>query len=184
MPVAFEVAAALHAPLDIIVVRKLGAPFQPELALGAIASGNVRVMNEGFGDTPFGLDPALIEEIAAAELVELERRERLYRGERPFPELADRDVVLVDDGLATGASMRAAVAAVRARKPARIIVAVPTGSTEAVRSMARVADRVICLESPPAFFAVGQFYRRFDPTSDAEVRDLLDRAREAPPPAR
>lgn len=176
VPVAFEVAAALDAPLDVIVVRKLGAPFQPELAIGAIASGNVRVMNEEIRLAAWGIDAGEVEAIAARERAELERRERLYRGGRPLPDVAGRDAILVDDGLATGASMRAAVAALRARGPARLIVAVPTASPRAVRELERVADRVVCLEAPPDFQAVGQFYRRFEQTSDEEVCALLGRA--------
>lgn len=180
VPVAFEVAAALGAPLDVLVVRKLGAPFQPELAIGAIASGGVRVMNESFKPGQWGIEPGQIEAIAARELAELERRESLYRGERPPAELEGRDAILVDDGLATGASMRAAVAAVRTRNPARIIVAVPAASPRALRDLGRVADRVICLEAPPDFYAVGQFYRRFEQTSDAEVCELLRRSSGVP----
>jgi predicted phosphoribosyltransferase len=176
IPVAYEVASALHAPLDVMVVRKLGAPFQPELAIGAIASGNVRVINEDLVASIWGLDESVIDEIAARESVELERRERLYRGDRPMPNLEQRDVVLVDDGLATGATMRAAVEAVRARQPSRIIVAVPTGSEDAVRSIGRISDRVICLDTPAFFHAVGQSYRRFDQTTDEEVRELLESA--------
>lgn len=177
IPVAYEVAAALRAPLDVMVVRKLGAPFQPELAVGAIASGNVRVINEDLVASIWGLDESVVDEIAARERVELERREKLYRGDQPMPKLEQRDVVLVDDGLATGATMRAAVEAVRSRQPSRIIVAVPTGSGEAVRSIGRIADRVICLDTPEFFHAVGQSYRRFDQTTDEEVRDLLESAR-------
>ena len=176
IPVAYEVASALHAPLDVMVVRKLGAPFQPELAIGAIASGNVRVINEDLVASIWGLDESVIDEIAARESVELERRERLYRGDRPMPNLEQRDVVLVDDGLATGATMRAAVEAVRARQPSKIIVAVPTGSEDAVRSIGRISDRVICLDTPAFFHAVGQSYRRFDQTTDEEVRELLESA--------
>jgi len=178
VPVAYEVAKAINAQLDIIVVRKLGAPLQPELAIGAIASGGVRVLNDELIDRIPGLDQATIEAIARKEMQELERREQAYRGDRTYPDLAERQVLLVDDGMATGATMRAAVQAVRARHPSQIIVAVPTGSVSAVREVASLADKVICLESPSEFYAVGQFYRRFTQTSDDEVREYLDKARE------
>ena len=175
VPVAAEIADALQAPLDILVVRKLGAPWQPELAIGAIASGGIRVLNHALIEQIPGLDENAIEAIAAKETDELLRRERAYRGDRPYPGLAGRDVLLVDDGMATGATMRAAVEAVRSRSPARIIVAVPTGSRDAVVDVGRLADEVICLESPAFFYAVGQFYRDFGQTTDEEVRDCLER---------
>jgi len=175
VPVAYEIAVALRADLDTIVVRKLGAPFQSELAIGAIASGGVRVLNEEFIGGFAGIDKATLDGIVAQETRELERREKEYRGNRPYPVLTGRDVVLVDDGMATGASMRAAVEAVRTLKPARVIVAVPTASDSAVRSVRRLADEVICLETPSDFFAVGQFYRDFGQTTDQEVRDLLSK---------
>ena len=173
VPLAYEIALALHAPLDTIVVRKLGVPFQPELAFGAIASGGVRVINEDVLRSLPGLDEAAIEAIAGRESKELARRERAYRLERPYPELAGKDVVLVDDGLATGATMLAAVKAVRTKKPASIIVAVPVGAASAAEKVAAEADRIICLETPAGFYAVGQFYVDFGQTSDGEVRDLL-----------
>lgn len=173
VPVAAEVSRGLGAPLDVLVVRKLGVPWQPEFAFGAIASGGVRVLNEDVvGHVP-GLDPDAIEAVVAREMLELERRERAYRGPRPFPVLAGRTVVIVDDGLATGATMRASVAAVRQLGPARIVVAVPVGSTEAVRTLAEEADTVICLEAPHGFRAVGQYYRDFGQTTDDEVCDTL-----------
>ncbi len=178
IPVAYEVAIALSAPLDTIIVRKLGAPFQPELAFGAISSGGVLVRNEEVIGKAFGLDDATIEEVVARETAEMERRERLYRGDRPYPDLSQRDVVLVDDGLATGATMRAAVEAVQSMSPSTTIVAVPTGSESAVQKVAAMVDRVICLESPPDFYAVGQFYRNFAQTTDDEVRELLEKAQE------
>ena len=178
VPVAFEVAAALKAPLDVFVVRKLGAPFQPELAIGAIASGGVRVLNHDVVSA-LGVDDAAVENIVAREAEELDRRERLYRGDHPYPELADYDVVLVDDGIATGATIRAAVEGIRAMQPSSITVAVPTGSTSSVREVRRLADKVICLETPWDFYAVGQFYRDFSQTTDDEVRDLLEQARQA-----
>ena len=179
VPVAYEIAVALHAPLDTIVVRKLGAPLQPELAVGAIASGGVRVLNEELVYRMLGLDEAAIDGIAQREMQELQRREEQYRGDRPHPNLAQREVLLVDDGMATGATMRAAAEAVRAQDPSKIVVAVPTGSQSAVEDVGRLVEKVICLESPAEFYAVGQFYRNFSQTSDDEVRDLLDKAREA-----
>jgi len=176
VPLAYEIAVALHAPLDTIVVRKLGVPSQPELAFGAIASGGVRVINDDVVRSVFSLDDDLIEQIADREMRELRRREQAYRLERPYPELEGMDVVLVDDGLATGATMRAAAMAVRTKSPASVVVAVPVGSSSAVARVAAVVDRVICLESPASFYAVGQFYADFRQTSDDEVRELLQAA--------
>lgn len=173
IPVAYEIALALDAPLDVLVVRKLGVPFQPELALGAIASGQVRVLNEQLLEQIPGLDEALIEEITARETKELTRREKLYRGERPYPELRDRDVVVVDDGMATGSTMRAAAEAVQSRDPAKVLIAVPTASAGAVALVADIVDQVICLDTPSPFLAVGYFYRNFGQTTDDEVRRLL-----------
>jgi putative phosphoribosyl transferase len=173
IPLAYEIAVALRAPLDTIVVRKLGVPSQPELAFGAIASGGVRVINDDVVASVFGLDDDAIERIAAREMHELQRREHAYRLERPYPELAGKDVVLVDDGLATGATMHAAARAVRTRSPASVTVAVPVGSASAVARLAAIVDRVVCLESPASFYAVGQFYGDFRQTSDDEVRELL-----------
>ncbi|NIV17733.1 MAG: phosphoribosyltransferase [Woeseiaceae bacterium] len=178
VPVAFEVAMALRAPLDVFVVRKLGAPFQPELAIGAIASGGVRVLNDDVVAT-LGIDEAGIDKIVAREAAELQRRERLYRGDRPYPELGAFDVVLVDDGIATGATIRAAVEGIRAMQPSSITVAAPTGSALSVEAIGKMADRIICLDTPPDFYAVGQFYIDFAQTSDDEVRGLLDKVREA-----
>ena len=176
VPLAFEIAVALNAPLDTIIVRKLGVPSQPELAFGAIASGNVRVINDDVVRSVFGLDDDVIEHIAGRETKELQRRERAYRLDRPLPVLEGMDVVLVDDGLATGATMRAAALAVRTKSPASVVVAVPVGSSSAVARVAAVVDRVICLESPASFYAVGQFYADFRQTSDDEVRELLQAA--------
>ena len=173
IPVAYEIAAAVGAPLDAIVVRKLGAPYQPELAVGAIASGNIRVLNEELVEH---LDAAALEAVEGEERQELERRESAYRGDRPFPDLSDKEVILVDDGIATGATMRAAVEAVRTRDPAKIVVAVPAASPRAVSSIRPMVDRLICLESPTDFYAVGQFYLNFGQTSDDEVRALLQKA--------
>ena len=176
IPLAYEIAVALHAPLDTIVVRKLGVPSQPELAFGAIASGGIRVINDDVIESLLSLDEATIEAIAGREMHELRRREQAYRLDRPYPDLGGRDVVLVDDGLATGATMRAAAKAVKTRSPASVVVAVPVGSASAVAKVAAIVDRVICLESPVSFYAVGQFYSEFRQTTDDEVRELLHAA--------
>ena len=174
VPVAHEIAQALHAPLDVFLVRKLGLPGHEELAMGAIASGGVRVLNEDVVRV-LQVSDDVIETVAAAEQQELERRERLYRGERPPLDVRGKIVILVDDGLATGASMRAAVAALRQMGPARIVVAVPVGSAETCAEMHDVADEVVCGYTPEAFRAVGLWYEDFSQTTDAEVRELLNR---------
>jgi putative phosphoribosyl transferase len=176
VPVAYEVALAIDAPLDVLVVRKLGAPFQPELALGAIASGGVRVLNEELLNELPDVDEATIEAIIERETEELKRREVLYRGDRPLPELQSKDVVLVDDGMATGATMWAAAKAVKQHHPAKTIIAVPTASSSAVRLVENSADEVICLDTPPSFSAVGYYYRDFGQTTDDDVRDMLQEA--------
>lgn len=173
VPVAYEIALALKAPLDIITVRKLGAPSRPELAIGAIASGGIQVLNEELIARIPGLDESVIETIVTNEMRELSRRERLYRGDRPFPDLRRREVVLVDDGMATGATMRAAAEAVLSQEPSKLLVAVPTASKEAVQPLEEMVDDVVCLETPSPFLAVGYFYRNFGQTSDEEVRGLL-----------
>jgi len=175
VPVAYEVAQRLGAPLDVFVVRKLGVPGFEELAAGAIASGGVRVLNE---DVVRALPNAdqLIESVTEKETVELERREQTYRDGRPAPELRDRVVILVDDGLATGATMRAAVAALRQRGVAKIVVAAPVGATDTCRELEQEADETICAIAPEFFQAVGQYYEDFSQTSDEEVRELLSRA--------
>lgn len=173
VPVAWEIARALPAPLDIIVVRKLGAPFQPELAIGAIASGGIRVLNDDLIRMLPGLDETVIEEIAEREEKELLRREQNYRGDRPYPNLRDRDVVLVDDGMATGATMRAAAKAVRSRRPSKVVVAVPIAAPDSVHLLADDVEDVVCLDTPSPFVAIGYFYRDFGQTSDREVRELL-----------
>lgn len=174
VPVAAPVAAALQAPLDVLVVRKLGTPGRPELAMGAIASGGIRVLNLS-ALRRRGIDDAAVERVAAQELVELERQERAFRGERARPELSGRTVVLVDDGLATGATLRAAVEAVRTTAPARVVAAVPVGAPEAVALLERVADELVCLHAPSRFGAVGAYYRDFTQTTDAQVQALLER---------
>ena len=177
VPVGFEVARRLRAPLDVYVVRKLGVPGQPELAMGALASGDVLVMNEEVVRR-LGVPRAAIEAVAAAEGRELARREQAYRGGSPPPEIQGRTVVLVDDGLATGATMRAAVESVRGRHPARLVVAVPTAPPPTVDELHRQADDVVVLTTPDPFYAVGCSYEDFSPTTDDEVRDLLRRAAE------
>ncbi len=171
VPVGWEVARAIAAPLDVLVVRKLGYPGQEEYAMGAIAAGGVRVSNADADAWP--IDARALEAVTAREQAELERRERLYRGDRAFPELAGRHVVLVDDGLATGATMRAAVRAVRQHAPERILVAVPVGARDSLEALRAVADEVICVHTPEPFRAVGLWYRDFDQTSDEEVARLL-----------
>ncbi len=176
VPVAFEVAMAIDADLDVMVVRKLGVPYQPELAFGAIASGGVRVFNEDVLRMLPELDDQAVDQVVARGSSELARREAAFRGDRPYPGFTNRDVVVVDDGLATGATMRAAVLAVRLGKPRRVLVAVPTGSAEAVKRLSDEADDVICLDKPAHFMSVGSFYQRFDQTTDEEVRRLLEQA--------
>jgi len=183
IPVAFEVATAIDALLDVLVVRKLGAPFQPELAIGAIASGDIRVLNEDLIREVPGIDDAVLEEIVVKEKEELERRESLYRGNRAYPELRDRNVIVIDDGIATGATMRAAAQAIRSRDPAKLLIAVPTAPIQAVRLLEKTADQVISLDTPAPFFAVGNYYVDFGQTTDDEVRRLLREAWEARPAA-
>jgi predicted phosphoribosyltransferase len=179
VPVAYEVARALRSPLDVFIVRKLGVPGFEELALGAIASGGVRVLNENvMRSLPDA--GAIVEIVTAKERAELDRRERDYRDGRPAPDLRGRIAILIDDGLATGATMRAAVRALRQAGAAKIIVAVPVGPPETCREMAEEADEAICLTAPEFFHAVGQYYDNFAQTTYAEVRDLLNRAAEQP----
>ncbi|MGE5597203.1 MAG: phosphoribosyltransferase [Hyphomicrobiales bacterium] len=173
VPVAFEVARALGAPLDVFVVRKLGTPGHEELAMGAIASGGVRVLN---GEVARFVHAADIEAVVERESRELERREREYRDGRPPVPVRGRSVVLVDDGLATGASMRAAVHALRQMEPARITVAVPVAAAETCQEFEQLVDRVVCAATPEPFYAVGLWYEQFPATSDEEVRELLARA--------
>jgi putative phosphoribosyl transferase len=172
--VAFEVAHALQAPLDVFIVRKLGFPGHEEYAMGAIASGGVRVMNPVRGIT---VSPQRVAEVVAREQAELVRRERLYRGDRPPVDVRGRTVIIVDDGLATGSTMRAAVQAIRQQQPARLVVAVPVGARETCRSLAAEADEVVCAATPEPFQAVGLWYRDFPQASDDEVHELLDEAR-------
>jgi putative phosphoribosyl transferase len=174
VPVAYEVAKALNIPLDLMLVRKLGLPGHEELAIGAIATGGIRVLNteviEGMA-----ISEAQIERIAAAELQELRRREKTYRGERPSAEVQGRCVILIDDGLATGATMQAAIAAIRQQRPAEILVAVPVAPKDTVALLRDQADAVICPATPEPFLGVGRWYEDFTQITDAEVRDLLGR---------
>lgn len=174
VPVAFEVAEALNAPLDVFVVRKLGMPGHPEFAIGAIASGGVRVLSDDVV-RGFGIPESAIEAVTRSELAELERREREYRQNRPLLDLRNRVVILVDDGLATGSTMRAAVQAVRAHEPARIVVAAPVGAPDTCARFADIADETICARTPERFSAVGLWYVDFSQTTDEEVRALLQR---------
>jgi putative phosphoribosyl transferase len=175
VPVGARVARALGAPLDVFVVRKLGVPGHEELAMGAIASGGVRVRNDEVVDKLRIGEPTL-DRAAEVEAQELARRERSYRGQRPPPDLAGRVVILVDDGLATGSTMRAAVAAARAAGPAKVVVAVPTAPASTCEELRREADEVVCVTTPRPFRAVGYSYRSFPQTSDEEVRELLQAA--------
>jgi putative phosphoribosyl transferase len=183
VPVAFEVAKALAAPLDIFLVRKLGVPGREELAMGAIASGGVRVVN---ADVVRSLDipPEVIDRVAAEEERELARREWEYRDDRPPPDVAGKVVLLVDDGLATGSSMRAAVMALRQRGPAEIVVAVPVGAAETCAAMNQLADATVCAYTPEHFAAVGIWYADFSQTTDEEVRELLAAAGKPAAPQR
>jgi predicted phosphoribosyltransferase len=178
VPVAYEVAKRLRAPLDVFIVRKLGVPGFEELAAGAIASGGVRVLNEDVVRAiPYASEA--IEAVTAKETAELERREQIYREGRSAPELRDKIVILVDDGLATGATMRAAVKALRQRRASKIVMAVPVGPPDTCQELSQEADEAICLNTPPFFQAVGQYYEDFSQTSDDDVRELLARAANA-----
>jgi predicted phosphoribosyltransferase len=174
VPVAYEIARALGAPLDVFVVRKLGVPGYEELAMGAVATGGVRVLNNQLVQR-LRIPKYVIEALATREQQELARRERLYRGGRPPPEVRGRTVILVDDGLATGATMRAAIMALRKLQPARIVVAVPTASSETCEELKPEVDDIICAITPDPFLAVGHWYQHFSQTTDEEVRELLAR---------
>jgi predicted phosphoribosyltransferase len=176
VPVGFEVARELQAPLDVFLVRKLGVPGHPELAMGAIASGGVRVLSEDL-ISELAIPRAVVEQVAAREQLELERRDRAYRCDRVMPPLHGRTVILVDDGLATGATMEAAVRAARMHAPARIVVAVPVGAEETCARLRMTADEVVCAATPEPFRAVGMWYDRFDQTTDEEVVALLQDSR-------
>jgi putative phosphoribosyl transferase len=177
VPVGYEVARALQAPLDVFLVRKLGVPGHEELAMGAVATGGVRVLNEDIVNA-LRIPDYAIDAVTAREQEELARRERAYRGDRPAPDARGRTVILVDDGLATGATMQAAIAALRRQQPARIVVAVPTASPETCDALRAMVDEVVCAITPEPFHAVGRWYEDFSPTTDDEVRELLARAAE------
>jgi putative phosphoribosyl transferase len=172
IPVGYEIARHLDAPFDAMLVRKLGVPGHEELAMGAIASGGTRILNEEVVRA-LDIDDAQIAAVAAREQAELERRERLYRGAAPAPEVRDRTVIVVDDGLATGSTMRAATAAIRARGPKAIVIATPVASPAACAELESHADEIVCALVPEPFLAVGAWYERFDPPSDEEIKELL-----------
>ena len=178
VPVASGVATALAAPLDVVVVRKLGLPSQPELAMGAIASGGVRVLNPDVVRA-LRIPDRIIDSVVGREIVELERRELMYRGDWPGMDPSGLTVILVDDGLATGSSMRAAIAALRARGAASVVVAVPVGPPSTCREITRLADDFVCPNQPASLRAVGEWYDDFSQTTDEEVRELLGRSRAA-----
>jgi predicted phosphoribosyltransferase len=180
VPVAYEVATALGAPLDIFLVRKLGVPGYEELAMGAVATGGVRVLNDQVVQG-LRIPDYVIDAVAAWELQELARREQVYRGERPQPNVRDRTVILVDDGLATGSTMLAALKALRQQQPARVVVAVPTASPVTCEEMRAEADDVVCAITPEPFYSVGLWYEDFSQTTDEEVRELLARSTPAVP---
>ncbi|MGH7848547.1 MAG: phosphoribosyltransferase [Candidatus Binatia bacterium] len=178
VPVGFEIAKALAAPLDVFIVRKLGLPWHEELAMGATATGRVRVLNDDVIKA-FAVTKQMIEAVAAKEEHELERRERLYRGDRPPVNVTGRIAILVDDGVATGSTMRAAVRALKLQNPARIIAAVPVAAVPTCDELKHEVDEIVCAVSPEPFYAVSQYYDDFSQTSDAEVEELLKRASKA-----
>jgi putative phosphoribosyl transferase len=178
VPVAYEVATALGAPLDVFVVRKLGLPGHEELAMGALASGGVRVLDEDLIRLA-RVSADQLRRVTEFEQAELNRRERQYRGDRPFPDVRGKTAILIDDGLATGSTMRAAVAALRLEGPARIVVAVPVAASETCDAFHAIADDVVCAATPEPFHAVGLWYDDFSQTTDDEVHELLDRSHPA-----
>jgi predicted phosphoribosyltransferase len=173
VPVGYEIARALGAPLDVLVVRKLGLPQQPELAMGAIATGGVRVLNDEIARL---VDAQTLERVAEREGQELERRERAFRGDRPAAAVRGRTVILVDDGVATGSTMRAAIGSLLQRGIERLVVAVPTAPPQTIEALEDEVDEVVCLMMPEPFLAIGRWYEDFAQLSDAEVKSLLDRA--------
>jgi putative phosphoribosyl transferase len=181
VPVGFEIADALHVPLEVFVVRKLGLPGQEELAMGALASGGVRVLDDALIRALHVSDDD-VQRVTRWEQAELERREHQYRGSRNFPDLHGKTVILVDDGLATGATMRAAVLALRKEEPRAVVVAVPVAAAETCNAFRTIADDIVCAETPEPFIAVGLWYEDFSQTTDDEVRDLLEHARHASTP--
>lgn len=179
VPVAFEVAKELNVKMDVFIVRKLGVPGNEELAMGAISSDNVLVLNEDIVKS-FQIPERVINMVAENELKELKRRERTYRGDRPKPEISGSTVILIDDGLATGATMRAAASAIKTKNPAKIVVAVPTGAPDTCELFKKEVDEVICIATPEPFYGVGAWYGNFSQTTDEEVCELLDKARALP----
>jgi putative phosphoribosyl transferase len=180
VPVAFEVAKELNVKMDVFIVRKLGVPGNEELAMGAIVSDNIRVLNEDVIRS-FQIPQSVIDEVAVNELRELERRERLYRGNRPKPDISGSTVILIDDGLATGATMRAAAAAVRTKNPAKIVIAVPTAASDTCSAFENEVDKTICVATPEPFYGVGAWYEDFSQTTDKEVCELLNKAAKIKP---
>ncbi|WP_017328031.1 phosphoribosyltransferase [Synechococcus sp. PCC 7336] len=180
VPVAFEIATALHLPLDICLARKLGVPGQEELAMGAIAPGGIQWINWDLV-SQLGISAAAIEPVLEREQQELARREQLYRGNRPFPNLTGKTVLLVDDGIATGATFQAAIATLRQYHPREIIAAVPVAPLDTCRELQREVDRLICLRTPEPFYAIGLWYDHFDQTCDREVQQLLEWANQSLP---
>ena len=172
VPVAFEIAQSLNLPLDICLVRKLGVPDRRELAMGAIATGGVRIINQDVVDW-LHISPQAIEKVATREEQELQRRDRAYRGDRPFPQLKDRTIILVDDGIATGSTVLAATSALRQQEPAQIVVAVPVAPPSVCEELQAVVDKVVCLRKPPQLHSISLWYEDFAQTSDEEVRQLL-----------
>lgn len=172
IPVAYEIAQVLNAPLDICLVRKLGVPGQPELAMGAIASSGIRILNYDIV-SDLSITDKTLEAVTARELRELQRRDRVYRGDRPMPKVQDQTVILVDDGIATGATLRAAIAILKTQQPKALIVAVPVAPAEVCRAIATEVDHILCLATPEPFYAIALWYDNFCQTSDAEVCDLL-----------
>jgi putative phosphoribosyl transferase len=176
VPVGYEIARALGAPLDVFISRKLGAPGQPEFGIGAVAAGGVRILNQDVVRR-LGIPDDYVEQITAQELAEVRRRLRYFRGERPEPEVVGRTAILVDDGLATGVTARAAVQALRLRKPGRLVLAAPVCAAQTAALFKRAVDELVCLESPSDLGAIGFWYKNFEQTSDEEVVELLERAR-------
>jgi putative phosphoribosyl transferase len=180
VPVAFEVAKELNVKMDVFIVRKLGVPGNEELAMGAIASDNIRVLNEDVIRS-FQIPQSVIDEVAVNEFRELERRERLYRGNRPKPDISGSTVILIDDGLATGATMSAAAAAVKTKNPAKIVIAVPTAASDTCSAFENEVDKTICVATPEPFYGVGAWYEDFSQTTDKEVCELLNKAAKIKP---
>lgn len=173
--VAFEVARVLQAQLDVFIVRKLGAPYQPELAMGAIAEGGMLLLNDAVVNY-MSISREFIDQTAREQMVELERRQKLYRGDRGMPKIAGRTVIVVDDGLATGATMKVAVRALKRKEPSKLVIAVPVGAASTCQELKKEADELICLMAPESFSAVGAWFENFEQTTDQQVRELLQKA--------